>query len=251
MVTIAVSMSKGGTGKTTVVRELGYQLAKRHRVLMIDLDPQGTLSNSVTLPHTPTATIADVLNKTTSISKAIIPITERLSIITSNRQLIEVGNRLSEKAAGAFALKKALEGIQDQFDYVITDSVGKRDALVINVLVAADALIIPIQPQGTDLKEIMPFLELVKDVNDLPSVNLSHIAILPTLYDQRYTHHQEATVTLGDMGYKMLSPIGRSIKVSEAMLQRVPLEEWDKNNPRVNEFATVAKEVIQWLKANQ
>ena len=77
------------------------------------------------------------------------------------------------------------------------------------------------------------------------------VTILPTLYDQRYTHHQEATVTLGNMGYKMLSPIGRSIKVSEAMLQRVPLEEWDKNNPRVNEFATVAKEVIQWLKANQ
>lgn len=248
MFTIAISNSKGGTGKTTTTRELGFYLSKSYKVLLIDLDSQMSLSHSVKFDETHSFSIVQVLNGQKTLGQVINSVTKNLDIVTANIELNSTENELRAKPAGAYTLQKAIAKLGNTYDLVLIDTVGSASQLVVSALVAAHALIIPTRPEGTDLRALAQFLELVNEVKELPAINLSKIGILPTQFIAKTNHHEEAVEAMKQLRYKVFTPIGRSTKVGEAMHEKKPLEEWAKDNPRNTEYAQVAKEVITWLK---
>ena len=248
MYTIAISNSKGGTGKTTTARELAFILAKSYRILLIDLDPQASLTNSVTLSTAPTLSMAQVLNGKATLEQVTIAVKTRLDLAPADIELSASEKILREKVSAPYVLQKALKQIAHKYDFAIIDTVGANNPTVINALVAADSLIIPTRPESTDLKALVQFLELVNEVKELPASNLVRVGILPTQYVAQTSHHVDALSAIKKIHPKVFTPIGRTIKVSEAMTERLPLHEFEKDSPRALEYAQVTKEMVEWLK---
>lgn len=248
MYTIAISNSKGGTGKTTTAREIAFILAKSYRVLLIDLDPQASLTNSVKLSQPLTLSMANVLNGQATLEQITQPINIRLDLAPADIDLSASEKILREKVSAPYVLQKALKLIAHKYDLAIIDTVGANSPTVINALVAADSLVIPTRPESTDLKALVQFLELVNEVKELPASNLVRVGILPTQYVAQTSHHVDALSAIKQIHPKVFTPIGRTVKVSEAMTEKLPLYEFEKDSPRANEYAQVAKELITWIK---
>lgn len=246
---LAVANSKGGTGKTTTVRHLANELAKNHRVLLIDLDPQASLTESLELPQDPAYTIGHVFTTEKHFSNIIITINTNLFLAPASPYLVSAENALRESASGILKLRNALKNVSSQYDYCVIDTVGTTSLLVFNALIAAHAVIIPTRPEGTDLKVLVRFVrDTVMDINENYHDGKLKIAILPNQYTDQSTHHKDAIEALKKSGLTLLPMIGRSVKVSEAMSQKKTVGEYDKDNARSTEYQTLAREVITWLK---
>ena len=245
---VAIANSKGGTGKTTTVRHIGEELAKNYRVLLIDLDPQASLTESLELPQEPIYTIGHVFTTEKHFGNIVINVKHNLALAPASAYLVTAENNLRESPSGILKLKNALKGVTTQYDYCLIDTVGTTSLLVFNALIAATAVIIPTRPEGTDLKVLARFVqETVMDINENYHDNKLKIAILPNQYTEQSTHHKDAIEALKKSGLVLLPTIGRSVKVAEAMSQKQSVTEYDKTNSRSAEYQNLANEVIKWL----
>ena len=246
---LAIANSKGGTGKTTTARQLAENLGINHRVLLIDLDPQASLTKSFAFDQEPSYSSTHVLSGEKRIDNAITNAHDNIDILTADARLSTVERALSESPSGQMKLRNALKVVANNYAYCIIDTIGATSMLVFNALAAANIVIVPTRPEGTDLETILPFIKsTVEDANDAHHGGKQQIAILPTQYVDQSTHHREAIEAFKTLGYKVLSPIGRSIKVSEAMFNKANLQDQDKRNPRTHEYELVTREVVEWLK---
>ena len=248
MYIVAIANSKGGTGKTTTARQLAENLGTQHRVLLIDLDPQASLTKSFNFDQEPTYSSTHVLSGEKRIDNAITNAHDNIDILTADARLSTVERALSESPSGQTKLRTALKVVANNYAYCIIDTIGATSMLVFNALAAAHAVIVPTRPEGTDLETIVPFIKsTVEDANEAHHSGKQQIAILPTQYVDQSNHHKEALEALKGLGYKVLSPVGRSVKVSEAMFNKASLRDQDKGNQRTQEYEQISREVVEWL----
>jgi chromosome partitioning protein len=246
--TISTCNDKGGVGKSIVTKELAFGLAQDHRVLLIDLAPESALTDTFKFENEPEQTIADVFLKSKSLVSVAISITEHLSLVAGSGEMDSVKDRLQKSPAGSFALKKAIASISDQFDYVVIDTQGNTDTLIINALVAADLVVVPLRPDGTDLTVTSKFLVGVNDLSDIPNATMPKVGLLITHFEATSLDQQEALNEIKSWGFKMFNPIGRSRKIGAAMKQGLLLRDLDHDNARVSEYEQFVSEVKKWLK---
>ena len=108
-------------------------------------------------------------------------------------------------------------------------------------------MVIPARPETTDRNALGKFLAFVEYVQAIPGAKSAKVGILPTQYVEQSIHHRQALQVIKETGYKVFTPIGRSVKISEANEERKPIAEFDASNPRSAEYAVVTCELVDWL----
>ena len=152
---ISVANIKGGVAKTTTAANLGVGLVKRgRRVLLVDLDPQGSLSlglgirNNKELPYTVSTVIQKVINEIEiSEGEGVIHNDEGVDILPSNHSLRAVEQQLDEVMSKEHILEEYIDSIREKYDYIIIDCNPGVDNLILNALTCCDSVLIPSPPE--------------------------------------------------------------------------------------------------------
>ncbi len=190
--TIAVLSQKGGTGKTTAVRTLTDVLRRCGlRVLAVDLDPQGNLSDYFDLPPDVEPTIADVLSGRASTGEAI-----HQDIVPANLSLAEAELMLGGKMGRELTLRRALASVQDDYDVILIDCPPSLGLLTVNGLVAADSALITAEAQYFALQGVEQAMEVVELARDSLNPRLQVLGVVLNLADMRTVHSREALISL-------------------------------------------------------
>jgi chromosome partitioning protein len=250
---------KGGVGKTTTVINLGVYLAQAgHKVLLVDLDPQANLTSGLgmTAPQTDgkhditgkdskAQTIYDVLVNTNKISEVFLPTsTDNLYLVPSGIELsgaeVEMVSMLSREAV----LKRALDEVKTQYDFILIDCPPSLGILTINALVAADKVVVPIQCEYFALEglgQLMNTIKLVK-TNLNPALDVGGVIL--TMFDTRTNLSrdvaQEVRNFFQDKIFNTIIP--RNIRLSEAPSHGLPIASYDPSSTGAKAYRDLAEE---------
>lgn len=249
---IAIANHKGGVGKTATSHALGAGLAELGRnVLIIDLDPQASLSGACGFSGSDPS-LADVMGGekkgAVQLAEIIKQLSDNLSLAPSDLTLAGTERGLYQRLGRENVLKRALETVSASFDVCLIDCPPSLSLLTVNALNAAHGVLIPTQPAAADMRGLKMFFATLDDMSEL-NPGLEIIGILPTFYDSRLNHHNAAIETMSGAGLPLLSSrIGRSVKVQEAAGHGASITRYDPENKRAKEYKQLSEEINQWLK---
>ncbi len=243
---IAVGNQKGGTGKTATVYALAEVLTLKYnqRVLMVDVDPQASLTYATGINTSTRATLPDVLKGDATIGQAVHTLESGVMIVPSGIELSNVELGLVSHKQRATVLQKALQSAESAVDVIILDLPPSLGLLTINGLTACQGIIIPSRPTLLDVAGLSLFLETV----DKAKVLNPGLEVLGVLFTFRIRH----IISMGKIIKQLKglhvfkSRIGQSIRVAEShggsVVTRFP------SNPRAGEYIKFASEVYKWIK---
>ncbi len=190
--TIAVLAQKGGTGKTTTVRTLTAVLRRCDlRVLAIDLDPQGNLSDYFDVDPEAEPTIADVLSGRAKLSDEIHD-----DVVPANLPLAEAELAMAGKMGRELTLKRALKDVKRRYDVILIDCPPALGLLTVNGLVAADHTLISAEAQHFALQGVVQVLDMIDVARDLHNDDLNWLGVVLNIADMRTVHSRETYATL-------------------------------------------------------
>ena len=219
--TIAVLSQKGGTGKTTTVRTLADVLRRRGmRVLAVDLDPQGNLSDYFDVPPEADPTIGDVLMDRATIAEA-----ERDGVVPANLTLAEAELSLAGKMGRELTLRRALGSVSDDWDLVLIDCPPSLGLLTVNALVATDDALLTAEAQYFALQGVEQALEVIDLARESLNPQLTWLGVVLTIADMRTVHSREAQASLKEnVGDKLFATtIRQSIAYAESAERAVSI----------------------------
>lgn len=252
MAVIAVANHKGGVGKTATVHALGTVLADEGlRVLLVDIDPQASLTQSCGI-NAEGQSLAEVLGGATPgtlrLSDVIQELEERLAIAPADIALAATELGLTARLGREAVLKRALEEVATKYDVILIDCPPSLSLLTVNALTSADGVLIPTQPTIQDLRALRLFLDSVERVRENLNPSLKVIGILVTFCDRRLVHHRDALEVMRRAGLPLLGvQIGRTVRVQEAAAEGRSVVRYEPRNPQAQAYRDLGREVIQWL----
>jgi chromosome partitioning protein len=231
MTTMAVANQKGGVAKTTSTHALGVALAERgRRVLLVDLDPQASLTWACGLdPDALETSVHDVLLKRTPAVDAIVTLDPpaprpaggpagQLDLLPATIDLAGAELHLLTKTGREYVLDKALAKVAGRYDRILLDCPPSLGILTINGLTAADEVLIPLQCESLGQRGVGQLLDTINDVRDYTNEDLSVRGAIATLFDARTNlAHRIVAQVREDYGIEVLEPyVPKSVKVAEA-----------------------------------
>jgi len=219
--TIAVLSQKGGTGKTTTVRTLA-DVWRRAGVstLVVDLDPQGNLSDYFDLPPEVQPTIADVLSDRASAAEAVHD-----DLIPANLSLAEAELMLGGKMGRELTLRRALAQAPEEYELILIDCPPSLGLLTVNALVAADRALVTAEAQYFALQGVEQAIEVIELARDSLNPDLRLLGVMLNLADMRTVHSREALAALKESYGEMVfdTPIRASIAYAESAERAVSI----------------------------
>ncbi|HEX6581105.1 MAG TPA: ParA family protein, partial [Actinomycetota bacterium] len=250
---IAVANQKGGVGKSTTAVSLGASLAELgHRVLVVDLDPQGNASTGLGIRHEQReVTVYDVLADEAPIEQAIVPTPiDNLFAIPSTIDLAGAEIELVSQFSRELRLKKAIEPLKHgAYDYVFLDCPPSLGLLTVNALAAAEELIVPIQCEYYALEGLGQLLRNVRLVQQNVNTGLRLTGIVMTMYDPRTKLSEQVVAEVrryfGDRVYQTVIP--RTVRLSEAPGFGQPINVYDPTSKGARSYRDLAREVAARL----
>jgi len=248
---IALANQKGGVAKTTTTLNLGVALRELgHRVLVIDLDPQGNLTMSQGMnPDVIERSMFDVLVHRIPMSDVIH--TVEVDIAVASIDLAGAELALSALIGRERALEKALVEVRDRYDYVFIDTPPSLGLLTINAFVAADGVIVPVQCEYLSLRGLVQLENTLAMVRENLNPRVRVQGIVPTMYDGRTLHAREAIEILeehfGDLVYE--TRIRKTVRYAEAPVKGSSVLRYDPTGPAAQAYRDLAKEVLDGAQA--
>jgi chromosome partitioning protein len=246
---IAICNQKGGTGKTTTSVNLSAVLADLgKRVLLVDMDPQGNATSGVGVNKNELKnSVYDVLIHKSNISEVIIPTAyPNLSILPCNINLTGAEIELVGALSRETRLKKALDSVKANYDFIFIDSPPSLGLLTLNTLVAADSIIIPIQCEFYALEGVSGLLNTVSLVKDGLNSTLEIEGVLMTMADFRTNLTNEVINEIKSFFKEKVytAIIPRNIRLSEAPSFGKPIHIYDATSVGATKYKELAQEVL-------
>ena len=243
---IAFANQKGGVAKTTTTLNLAVAFAESgHRVLCIDLDPQGNLTMSQGIdPDKVEKSLYDVLVNDMPISEIIQH--REIDIAVSSIDLAGAEIAMSTKIGRERSLEKALKEVSGDYDFVCIDTPPSLGLLTINALTAANKVIVPVQCEYLSMRGLVQLQNTLKMIQENLNPDVRIEGILPTMLDSRTVHAKEAVEILeenfGDLVFK--SRIRKAIKFAEAPVKGASVLKYDPQGNAAGYYRDLAKEVL-------
>ena len=254
--TIAVINQKGGTGKTTTCENLGVGLAMEgKKVLLVDADPQGSLTVSMgwqdpdTLPITLSALMQKAMNdQCIPPGEGILHHAEGVDLIPANIELAGLEVALVNTMSREKVMKQVLENAKREYDYILIDCTPSLGMLTVNALAAADSALIPVQAQYLSAKGLEQLLQTVQKVRRQINPKLKIEGILLTMTDSRTIYGQQISNLIRQAYGKHLKvfdqTIPRSVRAAETSTTGKSIFQYDPKGKVAESYHSIAKGVL-------
>lgn len=261
MKTIAIANHKGGVGKTATTHALGAGLAGMdYRILLVDIDPQASLTAAAGVEGAAGQSLAEVMGGASPghlrLDSILVDVADdgtavcHLAPADIALSVNELG--LVQRMGRENILYNALAPFASAYDVCLIDCPPSLGILTVNALRAATAVIIPTQPQISDLRGLKLFSDTLTRIRSEINPQLQILGILLTFYDGRLVHHQDAESVLQQQGLPLFrTRIGRSVRVAEAPAAGESILTYDPANPQAENYQALTSEVDRWLRSAQ
>jgi chromosome partitioning protein len=253
---LAIANQKGGVGKTTTAINLAASLAANDlRVLVIDSDPQGNATSGLGVLKDPQRpSLYHVLLGDASAASAVVPTDfDGLAIVPADKNLIGANLELVDIPDREYRLRQRLHEIRSDYHFVLIDCPPALDLLTLNALIAADAVLVPIQCEFFALEGISELMDTIDRIRDAFQHSLEVEGILLTMFDDRTNLTRQVAADLkeffGDQVFRSVIP--RSIRLAEAPSFGKPILTYDPRSRGAESYIKLAKEILDHEQGRQ
>jgi len=244
---IGIANQKGGVGKTTTAVNLAAALGVlEKKVLLIDADPQANATSGLGVEEINYSTY-NLLEHSADVRECIVPTSSpNLDLIPSHIDLVAAEIELVDRDKREYMLKKALEEVKNEYDFIIIDCAPSLGLITVNALTAADSVIVPIQCEYFALEGLGKLLNTIKNVQKIHNHNLDIEGLLLTMFDARLRLSNQVVEEVNTHFPEMVfeSVISRNVRLSEAPSFGESILKYDAECKGAVQYIQLAEEIL-------